>query len=220
MSHRAPGWHRCRNLFCIVSLIMATGLTTGCANWGAPREPGWKAAVRHEIGYIATADQLALLSGLAEESQLAEFIEGFWAEWDPTPETPENEFRFEFDQRLEIVKIRYPLFASGQKSDRARVYLKYGPPLDSHHETKPSFYLTTGIQIKQMEIWIYPQRESRTGRIRPTVFDNLYPTYAKFVFADLDGYGRFIQLYSSVAGEKTDPRAYNMRRRAPTRYRR
>ena len=61
----------------------------------------------------------------------AQLIEAFWQKRDPTPGTPRNELREEFDRRVAFVNKHFSVLTLkkyGWQTDRGRIYLLYGPP--------------------------------------------------------------------------------------------
>lgn len=84
-----------------------------------------------EMQSIITSDELAAYGRLETPQQRDGFIERFWATRDPTPETPENEFRAEYTRRVRFARDRFS--GSGQAgfgftTDRGRIYLMFGSP--------------------------------------------------------------------------------------------
>ena len=62
------------------------------------------------------------------------FIEIIWHKRDPDPDTAENEYREAYYERLAYVNEHSSSGIPGYKTDRGRIYLKYGKPdeIDSH----------------------------------------------------------------------------------------
>jgi len=90
----------------------------------------------------------------------------FWQRRDPDPGTPENEFRDEFFARVRYANEHFSVLEPGWKSDRGRVYIRYGPP----DQIESSLHRMYG---PPHEIWIYLE----LGR--------------RFVFVDYEGFGRY-----------------------------
>jgi GWxTD domain-containing protein len=84
------------------------------------------------------------------------FIEEFWRQRDPTPGTPRNEFREEHLRRLVYADERFGAGGSvpGRKTDRGRILIKLGPPLD--------VLRFRHVDIYPVEVWYY-LRELRSG---------------------------------------------------------
>src|ERR1051325_698322 len=72
-----------------------------------PRE-GWALAADENwpespVRYLLTAEQKKQYAALSAAAQREAFVNSFWAAFDPTPGTPQNEFRAEFERRPEAV---------------------------------------------------------------------------------------------------------------------
>ena len=67
---------------------------------------------------------------LKTNEEREKFIEIVWHMRDPTPDTEENEYREEYYERLAYVNEHFSSGMPGYKTDRGRIYLKYGKPND------------------------------------------------------------------------------------------
>ncbi|MGH9457211.1 MAG: GWxTD domain-containing protein [Thermoanaerobaculia bacterium] len=78
---------------------------------------------------LMTPEESAEWALLEDDAERWEFVTNFWARRDPTPGTPENEFRAEIERRILFADNA---FASedlpGRKSERALVFTFLGPP--------------------------------------------------------------------------------------------
>lgn len=117
---------------------------------------------------IAAEDEIDRIRNVVPEERARAWDE-FWTRRDPTPGTPANEFRTEFFERVRHANENFGVLEPGWKSDRGRVYIRYGPP--DEVESRPS--TMNGLAV---EVWTY----MRAGR--------------RFVFVDYDGFGRY-ELY-------------------------
>ncbi len=124
------------------------------------------------LAYIAPQEEVDGMRKLTPEQQ-AEAWERFWRRRDPTPETPRNEFELEFFRRLHYADQHFQGFGNGWRSDMGRIYVKFGPP--DQTESRPATSSTP-----PMEVWYYNSPSRR------------------FVFADRDGFGRWILVTPSV----------------------
>ena len=123
------------------------------------------------LRYVATReenDQINRLqdSGPTGEEARKAFWETFWKRRDPTPDTPENEARDGFYQRVGYANQHFATGGPGWRSDMGRIYIMLGPP---DEVTRNPF----NFDRPPEEIWYY-YRDRRT-----------------FVFVDNDGFGRF-----------------------------
>ncbi len=68
-------------------------------------------------------------SGFSDPASRSEFVTKFWAARDPKPETPENEFRQEFEKRVAFADMHFAQDETrGSLTDRGLVFLLLGPP--------------------------------------------------------------------------------------------
>lgn len=81
---------------------------------------------------LLTASEVDEFRHLADPVSRSEFITRFWRARDPKPETPENEFRDEFERRAAFAD---QYFVQGEKrgslTDRGTVFILLGPPARS-----------------------------------------------------------------------------------------
>jgi GWxTD domain-containing protein len=83
--------------------------------------------------YLLTAEQRADYERLSSVAERSEFITEFWRAHDPTPDTPENEFRMEFERRVAFAdqRLRQPDprdETRGSLTDRGMLFVLLGPP--------------------------------------------------------------------------------------------
>jgi GWxTD domain-containing protein len=91
--------------------------------------------LKEEVAYIITNQERTEFKKLHTDAERDRFIEQFWERRDPTPGTPENEFKDEHYRRIAYANGRFTISAfPGWKTDRGRIYIEYGPPdeIDSH----------------------------------------------------------------------------------------
>jgi GWxTD domain-containing protein len=80
------------------------------------------------LRYVATREEDDEIGKLQTEEARKAFWETFWKRRDPTPETPENEARDEFYQRVQYANQHFGTGGPGWKTDMGRVYIIYGRP--------------------------------------------------------------------------------------------
>jgi GWxTD domain-containing protein len=156
--------------------------------WIAPRQeepalviPMGEADVRKyrdQLMVIATDEEKKMFERLDPVGK-QEFLLRFWKSKDPDPGTPENEFMADYFQRLAYCENR---FQGGLRSDMARIYLKYGSPVDIQRKFDRQVY------GKSVEIWTYGI-EGRT----------------EFIFVDRTGDGRYTMVHSTHPDELHNP---------------
>jgi GWxTD domain-containing protein len=80
------------------------------------------------VGYIITDEERSAFMRLQTDEEREQFIENFWVRRDPTPNTPQNEYRDEHYRRIAFANAQFNAGVSGWKTDRGRIYIVYGPP--------------------------------------------------------------------------------------------
>ena len=110
----------------------------------------YKKWLEEEVAYLIASLEKEVFSKLQTDRERDLFIEAFWKQRDPTPGTPENEFKKEHYRRINYVNHFFgrgtPI--PGWRTDRGRVYIILGEPNDiQRYEGK--------TQIYPAEIWFY-----------------------------------------------------------------
>jgi GWxTD domain-containing protein len=91
--------------------------------------------------YIVSDDERRAFTRLQTDDERNKFIEQFWLRRDPTPGTPENEFKEEHYRRIAFANDNFTAGIPGWKTDRGAIYMRYGPPdgLDTHGATSTTY---------------------------------------------------------------------------------
>jgi len=134
-----------------------------------------------EAVYIITGTEREVFLKLQSDRERDLFIEAFWKQRDPTPGTPENEFKTEHYRRIAHANRYLGRDAPrpGWQTDRGRIYIILGEPQDTQRfEGKSSTY--------DAEVWFY---QGKTDLGLPPGFN--------VVFFKEGGSGAF-KLYSPV----------------------
>ena len=87
-----------------------------------------------EVEPIIRPEELAAWNKLQTDEERDQFINEFWRLRDPDPDTEENEYRDGYFERLAYANEHFSSGIPGHKTDRGRIYLKYGKPdeIESH----------------------------------------------------------------------------------------
>jgi len=132
--------------------------------------------------YIATSQEIDKYKKLSGVEGKREFLFNFWNGRDQDPSTKENEYFYDYLQRVESANTRFSsMQKAGWKTDRGRVFIIYGEP--SEIERYPN-----QIESRPYEIWYYNEIEG-----------GVY-----FVFADITGFSEYILVHSTKRGELRD----------------
>jgi GWxTD domain-containing protein len=79
--------------------------------------------------WIMTNEEKAKWKGITTDADAQAFIDLFWARRDPTPNTPRNEFKESFDERVAYVDKKFNSSkVRGALTDPGRVLIVLGPP--------------------------------------------------------------------------------------------
>ena len=127
-----------------------------------------------QIKYIASKEEKNIYNKL-DAKGVQEFLLRFWKSRDPDPSTPENEFMEEHFRRIAYAENQ---FVNGVNSDRGRIYIQYGPPVQIDRYPSSTQY------PKPVEIWQY-------------AIDGT----TEFVFMDRTGDGNLILVHSTHPDE-------------------
>ncbi len=98
--------------------------------------------------YIITPSEKDVFFMLTNERDRDIFIDSFWKLRDPTPGTPENEYREEIVRRFNYANKRFTAGRPGWMTDRGRYYITLGEP--ASYDRFPG---TMGIV--PCEVWYY-----------------------------------------------------------------
>uniref|UniRef100_A0A7C6EI58 GWxTD domain-containing protein n=1 Tax=candidate division WOR-3 bacterium TaxID=2052148 RepID=A0A7C6EI58_UNCW3 len=119
-----------------------------------------------QLEYIATPNELNQLRKAKVEARDS-LWKAFWKQYDPTPNTEYNEREKEYFERIAYADEHFSFGDKGWRSDRGRIYVKFGPP--DEIQSRP-YELST----KPYEIWLY------------------YRLNLRFIFYDRHGFGEYI----------------------------
>ncbi|HUI84501.1 MAG TPA: GWxTD domain-containing protein [Candidatus Binatia bacterium] len=94
----------------------------------------YKKWLKQDVAYIITPEEVAAFKQLSNDEERDQFIEQFWLRRDPTPDTPENEYKEEHYRRIAYANEHFGAGIPGWKTDRGRIYIIWGPPdqIESH----------------------------------------------------------------------------------------
>ena len=129
-------------LFMILLSTVFLLLSAGCFLIKAAKLGPFYGTFFEKIRLIMIDDEIEIYKQLPDEQSKEEFIEEFWRIRDPNPGTVENEYKIEFEERIEYAN---KWFGSGDpfkgkeaydgheryrgwNTDRGRIYIILGPP--------------------------------------------------------------------------------------------
>jgi GWxTD domain-containing protein len=152
--------------------------------------------------YIMTKDEQAKWKAVKTDEEAEQFVALFWARRDPTPTTPRNEFREEFEAR---VKYTDEQFTAGKKigsqTDRGRVFIVLGAPSKVQRSDKKSLteqgFGTNpeagGGDAAARQVWVYEAPNAKDIFGTPIAYVNFIDQYSRNEFV-IDRAGRSADL--------------------------
>ncbi|MBN2346475.1 MAG: GWxTD domain-containing protein [Candidatus Aminicenantes bacterium] len=120
---------------------------------------------------IMTREEVQIYKHLPDNAAREEFIEEFWRQRDPFPETPENENKIEFERRIAYANRWFRenrAAGRGWDTPRGRILIQLGEP-DNRYLNE----MINNPSVKGYERWIY------------------YYYQLELVFIDSQGFGEF-----------------------------
>lgn len=163
----------------------------GCAGG----QKSYRETMLDDLYPVLSEEQFDSLRALYNDDDIRRFVEDYWRQLDPTPDSEENELRSEYDRRLEYANLLFPDRRVWGRSDRKRIHLIHGPPVSIERFEFTDTFIKSTTWIKSMEIWLYaaPARHPSL-----TSFPNdAYRGQKRFIFADLAGAGFSTLVFSS-----------------------
>ncbi len=163
-------------------LLLAAVVTASAHQRRAELPERYKTWLDEEVVYIITKTERSVFLELQSDRERELFIEAFWKHRDPTPNSPDNEFKTEHYRRISHAN-RYlgrETPKPGWKTDRGRMYIILGEPLEvQRFDGKAGVY--------NSEVWFYQ------GKVELGL-----PTGFHLVFFQQGGYGEY-RLYSPAS---------------------
>ena len=135
-------------------------------------DPSYQKFLEHDAYYLILPREKEAFLKLKENYQRDLFIEEFWKRRDPFPDTPENEFKDGFLNRLEQAETLYGFF-----DPRTRMAAIYGPPNDLWPIDCPDLY-------EPSQVWEYKHLDVIKG---PAVL-LFYQQYGMGLWTLYDGF--------------------------------
>jgi GWxTD domain-containing protein len=114
----------------IVAAIAALSAVSGFAAL-SPAKADW---AKGPVQFLMTKDEVAQWNGLQSDADADTFIALFWARRDPTPGTPRNEFREDFEARAAYADKAFAApRVRGSLTDRGKALIIFGAPTKVYH---------------------------------------------------------------------------------------
>jgi GWxTD domain-containing protein len=117
--------------------------------------------LHEDVSLIITPEERRAFEKLTTDEEREVFIKIFWRQRDPDPDTEENEYREQFYERLAYANEHFSSGMPGWKTDRGRIYIKFGKPdeIEAHPSGGPyqqkSYEGSGTITTYPFETWFY-----------------------------------------------------------------
>ena len=114
-----------------------------------------------DVSYIITDEERKAFKALKTDEERDQFIENFWLRRDPDPDTPENEYKEQYFERIQYANEKFSSGIPGWRTDRGRIYIMFGKPdeLESHPSggayERPSWEGGGSTSTYPFETWWY-----------------------------------------------------------------
>lgn len=164
----------------MLALLLAAGTALAAGPQAAPEKITPQLATwLEDVAPIITKAERAVFTRLRTNVDREKFVRFFWRSRDPLPDTEENEFRKEYEERVRYADQNFGRTSPkrGSQTDRGFFYVLLGKPRErTSYETQS--------QLWPLELWFY-QGDQQYG----------LPDYFYLIFFRPDGGGDF-RLYS------------------------
>jgi GWxTD domain-containing protein len=159
----------------VVSLIFSMSIGFGVtvvAQEGKRKDPNekkkrdelksvYKKWLDEDVFYIITDEERKAFKALKTDEERDQFIEQFWLRRDPDPDTPENEYKEQYYERIQYANEHFASGIPGWKTDRGRIYVTFGKPdeIEAHPAggpyERPSYEGGGTTSTYPFEVWWY-----------------------------------------------------------------
>ena len=103
-------------------------------------EGAFKKWIEQDVNYIITNEERQAFRRLSNDEEREQFIEQFWLRRNPDPESLANDYREEHYRRIAYANQHFASGIPGWKTDRGRLYIRYGPPDEIEAHPSGGFY--------------------------------------------------------------------------------
>ena len=139
-----------RILCCILTVsILAAAAVSPTGDYDSP-SPAWREG---PVRYLLTRSEGRTYKRLTSDTQRQELVDAFWRRRDPTPETIRNEFREQFEDRVEQTEGLRLYFETNKPmwmTDLGKIFILLGPPISQDRQQ-------VATSIRDTVTWTYDQ---------------------------------------------------------------
>jgi GWxTD domain-containing protein len=117
----------------------------------------YKLWLQQDVVCIITDEERAAFKLLQNDEERDNFIEAFWTRRNPTPESFDNPYKDEHYRRIVYANEHFGTAVPGWKSDRGRMYVRFGPADEVESYSTRTQDKTPGVDPSSypLEVWHY-----------------------------------------------------------------
>jgi GWxTD domain-containing protein len=121
----------------------------------------YKKWLDEDVRWIITPSEEEAFKHLSNDEERDAFIESFWQRRNPSPDSPENEYRDEIYARIAYANEHFAAGKPGWMTDRGHIYIAYGSPDDKDQHPSGGEYerpMDEGggtTAVYPFEVWHY-----------------------------------------------------------------
>lgn len=142
-----------------LALCLTVGIAVIAANAFAALSPQYRNWGDSAVQYLMMKQEKLDWAALRTDADAKAFIDLFWARRDPTPDTPANELRQQFEARIAEADKRFAVGRTpGSQTDHGMVYVLFGEPTQIVNNVTKRGSVVGMNQFQRpinVETWIY-----------------------------------------------------------------
>jgi GWxTD domain-containing protein len=109
--------------------LIAVAIATVAVSAFAQLSPQFSDWGKGPVQFLMTPEEQTRWKSIRNDAEASAFVDLFWARRDPTPGTPRNEYKENFDTAVKYADERFTAGRTkGSLSDRGKVLILFGPP--------------------------------------------------------------------------------------------
>jgi GWxTD domain-containing protein len=109
--------------------LIAAAIATAAVSAFAQLSPQYAEWGKGPVQFIMTSAEQAQWKNVKTDAEASAFVDLFWARRDPTPATPQNEYKERFDTAVKYADERFTAGRTkGSMSDRGKILILFGAP--------------------------------------------------------------------------------------------
>lgn len=109
--------------------LIAVAVAIAAVSAYAQLSPQYVNWAKGPVQFLMTPDEQAKWKTIKTDAEASAFVDLFWARRDPTPATPRNEYKEQFDTAVKYADEHFTQGRTqGSLSDRGKVLILFGPP--------------------------------------------------------------------------------------------